>query len=244
MEIYLTLGAIQQMALDPMTCRGRPVSDLEEGHATLQALMERPWSSSDIVPATWKGAFYLHRDQRCLLLWYDGRHGILWLCHVGEHPEGEHATVHDILSDRRAADRFLPDEDDFLQLDPDPSAFHRRLREVGSRPVDEARLHPRQQVVWDLADLRVAIHVDYEMEGYENLEQVWLTFLHTEQSAHLVEVEGILDRIFVALGVLFPGAQRREFHHKPNPPTVRGAIATFLWKPSDKPEQGQSEPKR
>jgi hypothetical protein len=237
----LRLGRRRE-ALDS-TCSGRPVRDLEGEHAILRALMERPWSRSERVPAAGWTAFYLHRDQWCLLLWYEEERGILWLCHAGEHPEGEHSSVPEILSDRDAVDRYLPNEDDFLQLGPEESdSWHRQLVEVGSRRIDEARARPGQEVILDLVELQLAIRVDHEMAGHENLERVRLTFRHTEESARMMEVRWIVDRISVTLAHLFPETERSEFQHVPNPSTAADTIMTFVWKPSRKPEQDQPEP--
>lgn len=242
MEIYLTRAAIRQMALDSSTCHGRPVRDLEGEHTALQALIERPFSRSErALAAGWTNAFYLHRDQWCLLLWYEEERGILWLCYAGQHPEGEHSSVREVLSDRDAVDRYLPTNDDFHQLGPHSDDWHRRLVEDGSRRIDEARARPEHEVILDLVELRLAIRVDHETVENENLERIRLTFLHTEESARKMEVRWIHERISVTLAHLFPGSERSEFQHL-SPSTAADAIMTFVWRPSRKPEQDQPAP--
>jgi hypothetical protein len=234
MDMRLTLQVIEQLGLDPTECRGSRVEDLAERHELLRMLVDLPWSSSEErLPGAWRNTFYLHRGQWCLLARYDEEHGILWLCHVGSH-QGEHSVTDTVLGDSSTLAWLLPTREDFLDLEPDPTAFVLRLFEVGSTPVERAHANPGQEIVCDLAQLSVRIRVENVPVRHELRQQTWLIFSYTPESAELVAVEWVLDWIPIALGVLLPDVQRDHLRHRPNDPRARNVIATFLWRPWEK----------
>lgn len=144
----------------------------------------------------------------------------MWLLGAGYHRSGERSDAYATLKRRDEADELFPTEQDYLDLEPDPSDYVKAVARDAPDLVARARHAPGDEVRGDLAGvLDVSVLAVVVEDAGHRLEEVWVGILMPPKGPIPPHPAWLL----AALAALFPGAEPEELHYGGDFPRPQGS---------------------
>jgi hypothetical protein len=234
-DLRLTRRALDDLGLDPQVLAGRPAPDLVDRHPVIAAFVERRGQSPEgqeaiQLPASRATVYSLHAGRWRALTWCEEELGIVWLLGGGYHRSGERSDAYAALKRRDETDDLFPTEQDYLDLEPDPTPYVEAVARDAPALLARAREAPSVEVHGDLRRvLDVSLVAVVIEEAGQRLEEIWVGFSMPPKGAVPPHPEWLV----VALAALFPEAEPEDLHHAgkfPRPGGNRPGEVVVCWR--------------
>lgn len=182
MDLRLTRRALADLDLDPPAHAGRSATELTDRHPLIAAFVERRGQSPEgqeaiQLPASRATVYSLHAGRWRGLTWWEEDLGIVWLLGAGYHRSGERSDAYAALKRRDETDDLFPADQDYLDLEPDPTPYVEAVARDAPALLARAREAPGVEVHGELGGVLevslVALVVD---EADQHLEEIWVGF--------------------------------------------------------------------
>ena len=202
MLLRVTRRALADLELDVNALAGKQAEDLTDRHKLIVAFVKQRSQRAEgqeaiQLPSSKATVFSLHAERWRGLTWAEEALGVVWLLGAGYHRSGERSDVYATLKRRDEADELFPTEQDYLDLEPDPTEFVETVARDAPALMRQAIESPHTEITGDLAG---ALDVSVLVRGLAETREVWVGFSMPPKG----QVPPYPEWLLVALAALLP----------------------------------------
>lgn len=154
------------------------------------------------LPHNYKKVYNLHAGEDRGVTWWDRDRDIVWLLSADFHRSGSRDDFYPAMVALDADHSLMPDAQDFLDADPDPTEeYLRELEEAGRQLLQQGRDQPAYEHSTLVAGrMTLGIYIEVIVIEQDSAEEVWIRVRATPDHHGTDVVQDILD-------VVIPEAQ-------------------------------------